>query len=400
MRQIRKLGSLVLAAALLLGGCGLLPAEEELPAAPVRTGDGTAAYAFTAVQRGDVVQSVTVSCQYLPARTEDLSFSRGDAEIGGVYVRQGQTVQEGDLLAELAHEDLTAQQESLQRQQALTQMQRDHAAQAKALALAVQDARLAEAEAGLRRLEEESTRPTSPTAPSPTEDTEVTAPTEDLTAQKEELQALRRDAAQTRAALERQYDDQLESYDDTLYILNLRLEEVTQAIEEGRLYAGMDGTVSYVDRRSVTAAGMRYLTLTDPDTLSFVVTGSASAYFPVGTAATVTVRGKAMAVTSVLPEDVGLTESDGQTAYLKPLEPDLSLEKGDGGQITLILAERRNVLYVDSAAVREEDGRFWVDIEGQDGLKEAREVTVGLRTAQRTELTGGLKQGDRVILEK
>ena len=162
----------------------------------------------------------------------------------------------------------------------------------------------------------------------------------------------------------------------------------------------MDGTVSYVDRRSVTAAGMRYLTLTDPDTLSFVVTGSAGAYFPVGTAATVTVRGKAMAVTSVLPEDVGLTESDGQTAYLKPLEPDLSLEKGDGGQITLILAERRNVLYVDSAAVREEDGRFWVDIEGSDGLKEAREVTVGLRTAQRTELTGGLKQGDRVILEK
>ncbi|MCI9068278.1 MAG: hypothetical protein HFI65_06365, partial [Lachnospiraceae bacterium] len=97
-RLPRKLLGVLMAVGLPLvcASCGIMPEEEELPAAPVIRSYEAEEYQQTTVMRGDMVLTKQVKCTYASARQEKYSFSLGGLYIDKVYVSEGQQVEKGE----------------------------------------------------------------------------------------------------------------------------------------------------------------------------------------------------------------------------------------------------------------------------------------------------------------
>jgi hypothetical protein len=88
-------------------------------------------------------------------------------------------------------------------------------------------------------------------------------------------------------------------------------------------------------------------------------------------------------------------DADQTTRVAASLE-DLKLPTGQLIDIQMPLNVRRNVLWLPPAAVRTFQNRTFVVLQTPDGPRSA-DVTVGLRTTDRVEITAGVKEGDVVI---
>ncbi|MFZ5824560.1 MAG: efflux RND transporter periplasmic adaptor subunit [Bacillota bacterium] len=101
-------------------------------------------------------------------------------------------------------------------------------------------------------------------------------------------------------------------------------------------------------------------------------------------------------VTRVNPE--GTFRND-----IATFEVTVAVERPDGlmagmnSSVNIVVQERQNVLYLPVAAVRVMQGRAFVNVlEGDQVVR--KEVQVGVRTNDRYEITGGLNEGDPVIV--
>ena len=66
-------------------------------------------------------------------------------------------------------------------------------------------------------------------------------------------------------------------------------------------------------------------------------------------------------------------------------------------EVTILIVERRNVLVVPRAAVREYDGKRYVFVlDGESLLR--REISIGIASASKYEVRSGLTLNDRVAL--
>ncbi len=134
-RQIVKVVSAI-GAALMLGGCALMPATrtEQSAAEPTPTPIPTAQIALKptyTVARGDVVDTATFSGRISPEREEELYF-RTDGRIRSVFFKRNTAVKQGDVIAEYEidalERELNAAQLELERAQVtLDEAVRNHA---------------------------------------------------------------------------------------------------------------------------------------------------------------------------------------------------------------------------------------------------------------------------------
>lgn len=99
----RFAGLSLLAMLVLLSGCGLFPREEEEPP-PVLATPVKSEKAVYTVRRGDIADKVILRGRFAPERQADLYYPEG-GRLKAVYVRAGDRVQAGQLLAELHTED-------------------------------------------------------------------------------------------------------------------------------------------------------------------------------------------------------------------------------------------------------------------------------------------------------
>ena len=86
---------------LLLGGCGMFPQEEVYQSAPTVPPYQREEWKFAYVRRDDMVLSQSVLCTCVPVQTQTLSFSVSGLMYDTVFVSVGDTVQKGQLLAQL-----------------------------------------------------------------------------------------------------------------------------------------------------------------------------------------------------------------------------------------------------------------------------------------------------------
>lgn len=102
----------VLGAALVLlltTGCGLFPKEEE-EAVPVVAPPVKTQKAVYTVKRGNIVEQVSLRARIAAARSEELSY-KSAGRLKAVYVRAGEQVKPGQLLAEIHADDAVYQAE-------------------------------------------------------------------------------------------------------------------------------------------------------------------------------------------------------------------------------------------------------------------------------------------------
>ena len=308
----------ICALSLLLTGCQLIPAEEVFPTAPVLQSYEAQEYVQTIVLRGDIELAETVDCVYMPVREEALSFNVSGEYFDSILVSLGQQVHAGELLAQLEGDGLDSQMEKLAYQQKVLTLQKEHLVENRPLELELLD---------------------------------------------RQLQSMKWEYQEPiRQEDEEEYNLRLQTIEDAIYINSLRLEELNKAYEERRLYAGFDGTVTYVKKiedKQLSKAGQRIIEIADMNTSTFVVEGEKAAYFPVGTQVEIVKKDAVYTAVSVeaaevgLPEeasDAGLLSDDNKTsekAYLMLVQPDPLLEDGDKGTIKVVLDARKDVLYVD-----------------------------------------------------
>lgn len=80
--------------------------------------------------------------------------------------------------------------------------------------------------------------------------------------------------------------------------------------------------------------------------------------------------------------------------------PDGTLRALMTAQVSIVLAQRKNALQIPSAALgdRDKDGSYLVRVVGKDGRTEQRKVRIGVNNNAIAEVTGGLAEGEKVVV--
>ncbi|MCI9141323.1 MAG: biotin/lipoyl-binding protein [Lachnospiraceae bacterium] len=393
MRRKFRWALIIIAMSFICVSCGIMPVEEELPAAPVIRSYEAEEYRQTTVMRGDLILEKTVRCVYTSASQETYSFSLGGLYIDKIYVSEGDLVKKGDLLAELEKGNLAEQISEREYALKALQIRQAKLPEIQSLELTRQDAIIAGMNERIANLMTQA----------------------GTVGREEQKSALIDQANETliqRLELEEKQDDiretherQLQEMSDSVYIAGIRLKELKEELQERQIYAGISGTVIYVQKvkegeRSVKGRNM--IAVADLDKVVFTVKGKDVQYFPAGMQVTVLCGRKEYPAQVVEASDFGLAQSPEDSdpiAYLQLLQPDPTLENGTSGTVNVILDQREDVMYLDRKAVKTADGKHFVYMLDEEGLRIRREVTTGLETGNYVEIISGLSEGDSVILE-
>ena len=366
-----------MAASCMLTSCSLMPEEESLPASPVIYSYTAEEYKLTTVMRGDLVIDTTVSCTYVPAKEKNLSFSFGGVYIDKVYVQKGDQVKEGQVLAQLAQDNLQEQIASQQYQLDVLELEKVHMEENRDFDLLKHDIVLDNLEWSMEH---------------------------NGGASAYKLQEQKEEQLEQRAETEEKYAKQLQEAEDAIYLQKLRLTKLNEELEQSQIIADMDGTVTYVRSVSVgerSVKGQVFITLSDLDSTVFVVEGKNAKYFPEGTEVLINCQDKEIAAQAVALENLDMTvDADGEdVAYLQLKQPDPSITDGERGKIKVVLEQSLDTLYVDKDAIGKVNGEAFVYMLDQDGLRIMQKVTTGLECGDYIEILDGLKENDSVILD-
>lgn len=355
---VSKKGRNVLCIALcfgpLLTGCSLLPVEESRPSLIVKSMERVD-YAVEAVKREDLVDFKYIYCTYSQLKDESLSFRASDKKVEHVYVEVGSSVKAGDLLAELSLGDIDNEISNLTYIINLNTMKLNHMKKLKELSI--------EKESNLLN-----------------------------------NGFLTREAYNNNVAnINSSYHSEIQNLEDTLYIDGLKLEEQLEAREKGRIYAGMDGIVSFMKKDflgSIPKDREDVIRIIDNSECAFVVETDFASHFVDGDIVSVEMR---LDGGTIYETVVSHDETNPNIVYFKLLEPNFNLEVGDRGTITLILEEKKNVLTISKRALRKADEFYYVYYVNEDGIRSMKEVTIGMSTMDSYEITSGLEYGELVI---
>ena len=77
----------------------------------------------------------------------------------------------------------------------------------------------------------------------------------------------------------------------------------------------------------------------------------------------------------------------------------MNIEVGTTGTLYFTMEQREQVLSVPLKAVHEADGAYFVYVLGADNMREVKWIEVGLMGNDLVEVTSGLAEGEKVILQ-
>ncbi|HML48710.1 MAG TPA: hypothetical protein PKE04_18350 [Clostridia bacterium] len=349
-----------------LSGCGLLPAEKQVVRVPLVREYTAPEYSLAYVQRGPFSVTETVSCRYMPVCDSMLSFGVSGVYYDAVYVQEGDSVREGDLLATLVMGDLPQQIVNAQNTLAELKLKREQILQQQTLAIRQQQTLLGSLAAG------------------------------------------RREGLETVPEVQARYDQLLSANADAIYLQQLQIEALEQRRAQREIRADMNGTVTYIRRikdgdRSVEGAS--FLRIADMTHSVFMASTNRWEMFVPGDYVTITsgrVEYEAVVTDAetLSLEAVTDPESNKRNVYFSLTAPAPELEDGDTGSTILVLEHRDDTLCLDKKAVHTVNGQHVVYYQDpQTGIRTFKTVETGLETARQIEILSGLQEGESVILK-
>lgn len=364
----RGCGGALLAGVVWLGLCGLTgcgeteTGGEELVILEKSQEQEEADYLLVAVTRDDIQITQEIDCVYQQADEEELCFELSGKKIKSIYVEEGDKVQRGQMLAELdlgnVDKSLAETQYLLERSQILlrqTQEDRDFA---------------------IERMEKTNDEST-------------------MTAEEKESYA------ESLADLRQNYEYQIEDYQDSITVLTQKLAELQTEKRQQYIYAGIDGTVAYVKENlegTSSIAGEKVISVMDIGECTFCSDQIEYAdYFEEGQPVELLVSGRSDSCLVVPYKKSEWTEMM-QFALCDETE-NQNLSVGALGSIRLLLEEHTQVLTLPKDAIHRADGKPYVYIISDNNVWETKWITTGLEGKEKVEITGGLSEGDMVILK-
>jgi len=346
-----------------------LPPEEELPASPVLKGYEARAYDTAAVFRGDLQKTKTVSCTYQSARTASLSFSLGGEQLKTLYVKEGDIVEAGELLAELDQGDLAANMAVAENALTLGKLEVSQLDER----WAIEEQRHA---LEVERLSQ--------------------IPNLLVTQIAKQEAELSKDFAEKR----KEYENKRQKAGDDIVIQERTLSELREKAAQRQLFAPFSGVVTYVrslEDGEAVEGGQVILRVSDASLSVFVAEKEEDLpYFIEGEKLEVMCAKEVYPVEVISAASVG-GEGEKPRAYLKLLSESVP-DADSSGTVTFVLEEREDVLLLPSRAVFSVEGRRTVYYIDENGLRAEKEVEAGLDNGEYVEIVSGLSEGDEVLL--
>lgn len=341
MRRVSKLLGMGVLAGVMLSGCGILPTEEEFDAAPVVKEYEGNNYSKYTVVRGDMVETESLAVTYQGTKKADTTGIEGGNRIKKVCVKKGQKVKKGTVLIEEYLEDEEAELKEDQRQIQNLQLQISQA----------------------KRMKERELEQLDRTGGS-----------------KEEKENVKT-----------QYDAQIKNCESSLELIQLDILELEESIRGATIVSEIAGTVTFADSSfdgGYANEENLLVTVQGVKKNRFLCKTEYADQFEDGQKVTVTVMGQQYKTT--------VRKGKGKSLYLYP-KNHLNLKNGAAGTVDLVLKEKKNVLYLPTALVHDMGGKKVVYIEGENGVKEMREVTTGVQIQNQIEITGGLEENEQIV---
>lgn len=348
---------------LCLGGCGKQQvAQQQISLEPE---EEQALFETVTVDYGDVTLSQKIQCTYRQVEDQEVCFTVSGRIIDRIYVSVGDMVHKGDLLAELETGDLEEQI-----------AQTEYQVQRNKLLLDQNE----------RNLKNE----TDQLMVQYTYHTEQTS--EDWSRKEKSLKEI-----------EEQHRYLREDYSDAIALGEAQLSVWQKQQDESRVYAQIDGVISSIERDlegSVCVKDEPVMTLIDTSECLFETQKEEYAsFFKENEPVSMTVSiGTGKGDYVLLPYDM---EHWGETQTFSIEEqPEGAVpEVGATGTIFLIMDQRENVLRIPSAAVHNADGKDYVYVTDDTGMRKVTYVEAGLKGNDYTEILSGITEGERVILK-
>ena len=344
----------------LLPGCGLIPKEEELPAAPMLEEADTEEYVLTPVIRGDLIVTQTIRSSYIPSASEKLAFPIGGEYIGHVYVSLGDEVKAGDVLMEL---DLTNVENQIEAQEIeldslylqLSQLYEQEA-------LALEEARILDRQAA---------------------DNEV----QGWTSRESGVYAT--------------YGQQIQAINNTITISEARLAELQADKAKRQLIATIDGVVTDLynfDEGERSTKDRTVIQISNMDEALFEVYSTNTNLLEMGQTYTLICNQTEYEVIARTGEELGIETLRPDGVYFQMVTPDPSIAQNSTGTVTVVEAQSLNTLYVQADVVQTVQGQPVVYILNEDGYRTMQPVKTGLKNNKVIEILEGLSEGDYVIV--
>lgn len=360
--NIRFAGSLLVAA--LLVGCGTTMPQEDKIVLIEQDAEAPVEYVMGTVLVTDVIATKGVRCSYQQVSDSGAKFSLNNRRVTAVYVKKGDEVEEGQLLAEL---DVSAE---------LKQMEElEH--------------KIARAKIELEYLQKNKT--------SKVEEAKLQY---QYFPAWETIQDKSRDQAIWDIEAEFQYA--IEDYEDTIAVDEERLDGLKDVISKNQLFAPRSGIVSYVKSglmgSYIWSVDEPVINIMDTSVCVFETKNTEYAkYFNKDTVATLNIAsGNAKGTHELVPfEMINWGETLRFTARV---ENSIEATLGDNGTLYVTIGEKDDVLAVAKEAVHRADNKRFVYVVGNEGLREIKWIVTGMEGDSYIEVLEGLEEGEKVVL--
>ncbi len=363
VKNVSKKIAAVLVVMTMLSGCGNVTETDNM--VMVEQEREEIVYDLAVATIGDVEKTLRIRCDYVQEDDEDISFSLSGKRIANVYVKEGDHVEKGQLLAELGGGNLETEIERLEYQIARNKL---------LLEYSVINENDQISNMWLNHL----------FGFNPTWEAELRL----------------RDSV---AALQQSYEYNREDYQDAIALDELQLKQMKEELKQSRVYAGMSGTVSWLQDRlegSTSTKDEKIMTIIDSSKCLFETRQEASIpYFKEGMEIPVTITsGTGAGSYLVVPYQMEQW-GEKQRFKLTAESSDKIIEIGAMGTMRLVIDRRENVLNIPIGAVHEADGKTYVYVLGENNMREIKWIETGLYGDQTVEVLSGLTRGEKVVLK-
>lgn len=318
-------------------------------------------YNLTVASVGDVVKTERIKCTYQQMKDQDVSFALNGRLVTKVYVKEGDMVKKGQILAELGSEDIQNQIDDLEYQIARNKLLLEHSEVNENNNISLLWANLL-----YYRIGSESS----------------------VKAQVESMQQSGR-----------YYREDLQ---DKIGFDEQQLEKLKRTVKQSSVYANMAGTVSFVKERlegSTSEKDEVVISVIDNTDCLFTVEGVEYA--------------DRFGAEDLL--DMNVISGTGTGAYvLKPAHMDkwdeklffsiveqpegVSPEVGAMGYMAIVVDKAENVIYLPLEAVHTAEDKHYVYVLDDDSNRQLLWIETGLVGDNAVEVVSGLSEGDKVIL--
>lgn len=195
---------------------------------------------------------------------------------------------------------------------------------------------------------------------------------------------------------------EIENIIDELEIANFQLAQLGEVFHGANLVSPVYGIVTHVAafrEGMMSTAGARLVAISELGVTAFLVNAPmAMAHMNFGDFYSIRVGETVVPLMVVDPEEHGFGGRPEwvNARFLIPTIP-VDFDVGTTFAVEVVVEEAFDVVYLPHDVVREVDGRTFVYVL-EDGLRQLREVVVGVRGNDTEEIISGLEEGDEVIL--